>query len=168
MDTRKLILTGIISFGLFLAGYIIYLLIYVRQPESRVLPQVSPGPTFISEPSFSISPTRTPSNLPEKINASGVTVDNFYRDGQQIMTNNDVIIRDNSDFQFVYFAKGDYFLLSINNSPFEEVRKRSEQELLKILNITQVQACNLKIRVITPHYVNKESAYKDYPLSFCT
>ena len=158
---RKLISYGLIIFLIFLIVYLIYLVFFIKKPAEIKLPEQISVPTFI------LSPTLPQSSGTEKISASGISVDNFYGNAYEVMPNNDVIIRQNTDFQFVYFAKGDYFLLSINNSPFDDVRKKSEQELIKILNINQEEACKLKIRIYTPYRVNPDFAYKDYPLSFC-
>ncbi|HLD03780.1 MAG TPA: hypothetical protein VJC17_03330 [Candidatus Dojkabacteria bacterium] len=161
METRKLIVYGLIIFFLFIIVYLAYLIFISKNQEIPVKPQVTPISTFLP------SPTIFRANLPEKITASGISVDNFYRNAQEIMPNSDAIIKDNPDFHIVYYARGDYFLISVDNSPFEEVRKKAENEFLRILNIKEDDACKLKIRIITQYRVNPDFADNDYPLSFC-
>lgn len=161
METRKLVVYGFIIFVLFIIAYLTYLIFFNKSQDLPVEPQIN------SYPSYLPTPTIIRENLPEKITAAGVSVANFYKTADQVLPNRDVIIKDNNDLQFVYYSRGDYFLLSINNSPFEETRKKSEKELLDILKINESEACKLKIRIITPQWVNPDFADQDYPFSFC-
>ena len=161
METRKLIVWGLFTFLLFLIGYLIYLLIFKNVAKQSKIPQLTPFPSFIVSPTLSQETTR------EKIYVGKVVVNDFYKIAQKVMPNGDVILSDNSDFQLVYFGKSDYFQLSINDSPFEEVKSRSENELLRILNINKEDACSLKLRITTPFYANPDFAGKKYSLSFC-
>lgn len=158
---RKLIVYGLIVFLMFLITYLIYLVFFIKKPA-----EIKP-PEQISVPTFILSPTLPQSSSTEKISASGISVDNFYRNAFEVMQNNDVIIKRNSDFQLVYYSIGDYFHLSILNSPFEETKYHSERELLKILDINEREACQLHLRITTPLRVNPDESGHDYPLSFC-
>ena len=159
---RKLIIYGLIIFLLFLIFYLIYLISFNKKQEISNLPEITPLPTYL------ISPTLPQIKLLEKITAGGINVADFHSNAQEIMPNKDAIITRNRDFQLVYYARGDYFHLSILNSPFEEVRLKSEKELLKILDISQIEACQLHLTITTPLSVNPSESGQDYPLSFCT
>lgn len=158
---RKLIVFGLIVFFVFLILYLIFIIVFNKSDEIQNRPEDFPVPTFL------LSPTLSESIFGERIEVSGVKVDNFYRNAFEVMQNNDVIIKRNSDFQLVYYSIGDYFHLSILNSPFEVTKHQSERELLKILDINEREACQLHLRITTPLRVNPDESGHDYPLSFC-
>jgi len=79
----------------------------------------------------------------------------------------DALIVDKPTYQIVYLKKNDQFLISINKSPFEEIRKEAEEEFRKITQADQEILCKLNVEVTTPSFANPSLSGKIFPLSFC-
>lgn len=59
------------------------------------------------------------------------------------------------------------YLISILQSPFEEVRQIAETAFLEKLNIDKVAACKLKVNITTMRFANPDQAGQTFHLSFC-
>lgn len=59
------------------------------------------------------------------------------------------------------------FFISILTPNFGEGREKAEEDLLKMLEINQQEACQLKIYIATPVSINEELAGRTFRLSFC-
>jgi len=71
------------------------------------------------------------------------------------------------NYQIIYQKLDDTFMISINSSPFEDVRKEAEKHLLKLLQTKPEIACQLRVKIITPAFANPELAGQVFNLSFC-
>jgi uncharacterized protein YgiM (DUF1202 family) len=86
------------------------------------------------------------------------------------LSSNDYLIQSNDDYDIVFFdfgKKGRSFLISIKNADVEDTRKKAEANFLLKLNITEQQACQLKV---TESYKNPNDPYatvKNFEPSFC-
>jgi len=98
---------------------------------------------------------------------SDVNVKNFYNLDPKINERGDVTFVDRQNFQILYFANENEFLISILGSPFEENRQEAEKELLKQLEITEEKACQLKVIISTPSFANPDESGQNFNLSFC-
>jgi len=79
----------------------------------------------------------------------------------------DMLLINNPEYQIIYFAKEDQFLISIQKSPFEEWRQKAEEEFLQITKAEKRIACQLNVVVSTPQFANPEESGKIFPPSFC-
>lgn len=77
------------------------------------------------------------------------------------------LLVENPRYQIIYQKSNDTFLISINDSPFEKVRKEAEKAFLSLTNAPEKIACQLKVKVITPYFANPELAGQVFNLSFC-
>ena len=107
-------------------------------------------------------------------NGGSVSVYNFYDDPgtSDIGDDNYVLYNTNDDslslgYQIVYFSMDQSFVISLTESPWRDLRPQAEQAFLRALNISQSDACNLKVSVTIPYNVDPEYAGEDLGLSFC-
>jgi len=82
-------------------------------------------------------------------------------------TEGDMLLVNNSDYQIVYLKESDQFLLSINKTPFEQIRGDAEEEFRKITRADKETVCKLNVTVSTPSFANPSLGGKVFPLSFC-
>lgn len=107
-------------------------------------------------------------------NGGTVSVYNFYDDPgtSDIGSDNYVLYGTNDDslglgYQIVYLSLDQSFIISLTETPWREWRSQAEQAFLKALDISQSDACNLKVSVTIPYNVDSEYAGEDLGLSFC-
>lgn len=102
-----------------------------------------------------------------KIEISNVKVNNFYDDSKKINSSGDRLILEQSDFEAIYFPRGNQFLISVLTSPFYKTRLDAEKAFLEKLDISEKEACKLDVSITTPNFVNPNEAGIDFTLSFC-
>ncbi|OGG05683.1 hypothetical protein A3D05_01050 [Candidatus Gottesmanbacteria bacterium RIFCSPHIGHO2_02_FULL_40_24] len=162
METRKLIITGTILFLIFAVLYLFYLAFISGRPVSPTKKEkITPIPIFLLSPTI-VRPTAS-----RKISISGVTVNDFFQVSQRQLVNGDAIITDTEKFQTVYFARGNYFLITVKKEPFEIARLEAEADFLRIIGVDQINACRLEVAVNTVQFADPELAGQAFPLSFC-
>src|SRR3989344_2856364 len=128
MDTKKLIIFGLIFFLMTLVVYLFILLWKEPGTSVPVLPTVTPRNGLI-KPTLTIFPPQ------EKINIQDVEVNNFYSITKKVTADGIAVIFDNGQYQINYFGRGEYFQISVLQPPFEETREQVEYEFLTILGI---------------------------------
>lgn len=102
----------------------------------------------------------------DRIVSGGTEINNPYRNAE-VKSNGDAIVSNSTDYSIQYLSKFDEFLISIESSPFNVYRFLAEEELLETLDIDKKNACNLKVSITTPAFVNQEESGSVYKLSFC-
>jgi len=95
-----------------------------------------------------------------------VTVKNFYKNviGQEGDT---VLIENAKDYRLTYNMSQSSFWIFILNGPVTAVLNAAESDLLKILNISQQEACLLNITWSAAPAADAKLAGETFPLSFC-
>jgi hypothetical protein len=148
---------------------IILLLIIVSLNLSSGSPgnNLKPGVIPVN-PSSVPAVSRKPVVLPEKIEISGISVNNFNKDPKEIDSFGDVFITGGEEFDIIYFPNTKNFSINILSSPFRDMQLKAEEVFLKKLGITKEQACLLPVDVGTPFYANPDESGKQFPLSFCS
>ncbi len=103
---------------------------------------------------------------PDKIKISDVWVNNFLKEGKN---NKDLFISliRNEDYHIFYIPNKQSFTISITGRGFKDLRVKAEEEFLKILGVSQTEACRLNVHITTPSFANPNEAGKIYSLSFC-
>lgn len=99
-----------------------------------------------------IVPTSTPS-VPDPYEANGTKK---------------IFVETDSPFSITQDLATGAYLISIVQSPFEEVRLKAEAFFLEKLNIDKEAACKLKVNITTMRFANPNQAGQTFPLSFCT
>jgi len=128
-------------------------------PDEKPVSEGSPSPT--TSPSSIIKPKG------EKINVTGVSINNIYNSEIRTNTRGDTLFLENTDYKILFFSKEEQFLLSIIGSPFNKKREQAEQSFLQTLGIDKDSACKLNVVVNTPSFANPDESGKNYKLSFC-
>jgi len=76
-------------------------------------------------------------------------------------------VKDNAAYSILYVEFDQSFNVAILQEPLGEVRKRAEQELIKLLGVSQTDLCRLRYIVSTPNWVNEIYSGKNLGFSFC-
>ena len=131
----------------------------------------------VNKPSGIPTPTNTPINYPlpsgvkqdrsGKITIQGVEVNNFFSSSEKIDPQGDRELSQSNKYSIQYFPQFNSFLISLNASPFEEVRSEAEQDFIKKLGLDEKTACKLPVNIATSQKANPGFAGRNYPLSFC-
>ena len=103
----------------------------------------------------------------DEVEIQEVTMNNFLKESAHSPKLNLVVLEETNNHTIEYYSKWDYFLISIDNSPFFQKRILAEKAFLNKLEINKEEACRLDVRVATPRHINPEEAGKEYGLSFC-
>lgn len=119
-------------------------------------------------PGVEFFPTPTPVPITtKKITISGIKMNNFLSSPIKTNDHGDALFVKTKGYQLVYLRQYNKFLITILSSPFEENRKKGEENFLKKLGITKEEACKLNASISTPYFVNPQYSGIKYPLSFC-
>ena len=78
-----------------------------------------------------------------------------------------IFVENNAPFTITQDLATSAYLISIVQSPFEEVRQKAEVAFLEKLNIDKEAACKLKVNITTMRFANPNQAGQTFPLSFC-
>lgn len=101
-----------------------------------------------------------------QIPAGKIMVKNFTKEAVK-QGEDTLLLRQNENFSILYFKTDQSFLIVLNSEPLKQNGALAEQELLKFLNIYEIEACTLKVSLTVPAEVNNKIAGKNYGLSFC-
>ncbi|MEX2007513.1 MAG: hypothetical protein WD992_01955 [Candidatus Levyibacteriota bacterium] len=130
-------------------------------------------PRRTTDNTSSLSPTPIPApptiiNAQEKINVSGVEINDIT--ANPIIDNGagDVLFIQHPKYQVVYEEGFEVFIISILASPFEETRREAEDVFVEKLGITKQEACGLDVTIGSPSYAGVTGFDgKNRKLSFC-
>lgn len=71
------------------------------------------------------------------------------------------------DYSIVYFEDKTTFVITIYKQPLSDTRLVAERDLLKKLNLSEKEACNLNVDLGTIASVDENLSGKNFGLSFC-
>lgn len=74
----------------------------------------------------------------------------------------------NKSYEILYSSAIHQYDIIIYGIPFEPARQEAEAAFLKKLNSSPAQACQMKVIISTPAFVNPEESKQTYRLSFCS
>lgn len=159
---KKRIIYFLVSMFVVCIILLILLMILVRRPSTS-----EPVPVL---PAISLIPTEMipPVSWDGSLIISGIRMRDFTKIPQRILSNGHLLVTDTRTYQLFYYPESQAFLISILSSPFESVRRQAEEAFVGQLDISQQDACRLKVNVTTPSFANPQEAGKIYPLSFCS
>lgn len=103
-----------------------------------------------------------------KTGAGDVPVKDFYKSSVQVdPQRKDALVKRTQDYDIVYFAKDQSFLITLSRQPVKEARNQAELDLLETLGISKDEACKLKVSLKIPFDIDNNLAGKDFHLRFC-
>lgn len=82
-------------------------------------------------------------------------------------TETTLVVADADQYQIVYLPAEHSFEILIAAPPANMSRNQAENAFLKLLNVSQTDACKLPVVLKVPYAVDKELAGPEYGLSFC-
>ncbi len=72
-----------------------------------------------------------------------------------------------SEYQIIYQERGDIFIISLNATPFNDIRDKAEKRFLALTQASPTVVCKLNVKIVTPQWANPNFSYQTFPLSFC-
>ncbi|MEI7425407.1 MAG: hypothetical protein WCK16_00580 [Candidatus Moraniibacteriota bacterium] len=78
-----------------------------------------------------------------------------------------VNFKENANYSIDYYPQDQGFIIAILNTDIQLARDMAEKDLLTTLNISQADACKLKVSLGVPFDVNENASGINYRLSFC-
>ncbi len=142
------------------AGYFVFFRSTPTPPENQTIqnpPPPSGNTTAIATANYPKGDT-----LVLGTSQGGVTVRNFYKD--VVGTEGTLILfKDAAQFTLSYDPETSEFFIYVVTAPFDANRLKAEKEFLTLLNITENEACKLKVSATGARGVDA----KEYGLSFC-
>jgi hypothetical protein len=82
-------------------------------------------------------------------------------------TDTTLVIADTDQYQIIYLIREHTFQILISAPPANMSRNLAENALLKILGVSQDDACKLPVAIKIPYSVDQSLAGPEYGLSFC-
>lgn len=149
--------TGKNKINLFWAGLILILIIIISSYFSKF------SPPNIAK----YSPKNLLKKEPEKIEMSGVLINDFNKKTIQVGKLNEVLFVNENRFNITYYPLDEAFLIVVTSIPFETNRLAAEDIFLEELGIDKGSACKLKVFITTPRIYNPNEAGTNFGLSFC-
>lgn len=167
MKSQRKLLLLLLIVGILIALVILYAVYQTTQNTSQA-----------GTPRIGILPTRKVlENKPKYIKSqpTSFTIDEsqLVEKVEQILSephpidNHSPILFENARYKIVYFDDSGEFDIIILDSPFEEIKKEAEQMFLSVMHLSETEACNLHVFVVTPRFANPELVGQSFPLSFC-
>lgn len=74
---------------------------------------------------------------------------------------------ESAGFSMVYYAEGGSFAIDISGKPTAVYREKASRYLLSVLNISETEACQLRLYVGVSHATDPSLSGKNLGLSFC-
>ena len=149
---------------------ITFIFVAIRNNKKDSLDQLSlQGPEPIktySLPESKINLENIPDGT-EKLEVGDIQVDNFLEEAVEASDKKSYVIAERENYHLLYIPESSLFLISIFGSPFSSIRADAENDLLKTLNVSQEEACNMNVVITTPLWANPNEAGPNYKLSFC-
>jgi hypothetical protein len=128
------------------------------------------GTTGTLPPIATSTPFNPPSGTTLTIGTSegSVTVNNFYNGAPWISADHTAVLATTTDaYDITYDTKDSSFNIDIKETPFETIRPEAEAAFLRILGVSQSDACKLIVQVGTTFAVDPNYAGQNLGLSFC-
>lgn len=100
-------------------------------------------------------------------NEGEIKINDIYKNPTELLPNNDVVFKENKNYSLYYYPNDQSFTITILSKNLQTARDEAEKNFLKELNISEKDACKLKIFLGMPFFVNKQMSGKNFGLSFC-
>jgi len=171
------VIIGVVLLAL-VATFFLYRFLAPRPPVA-ISPHTSNGTTPPPQTTTPPPPTgtSTPPTGQARVNVRTkagdyIPVKDFYPSAAETIRDSKgeiaaVLIKKIDLYEIVFIPFDNSFLLSLKSRDAEAARTAAEHEFLGVLNISQEQACALRVTVAVDKDANIFLAGRDYHLSFC-
>lgn len=110
---------------------------------------------------------KTQEKITIETNEGTVQIDNIYKEGGELFKGG-ITFKESSDYYISFDEASQSFSIAIMNAEdLYGARARAEEEFVRVLGITNEQACELKVDLGVPYNVNPQLPADNYGLSFC-
>lgn len=167
---RRSYLTTIITASVIASFSLLSFIYFVNRKqnqEKNLSPLSSLEESASSAPSLSLEELKSNPKLKIHTEKGILEVNNVYRNSVRAFSDNWVTFAENDDYSLGFYSPDESFIITLNNEDVFTARKRAEKALIKILGITQEEACLLNIFLGVSFQVNEKYSGEDYGLSFC-
>lgn len=139
----------------------VFLVILTSQKNSIIQPD--------NEKNYFISKDSLPNKIDLNTTVGKISIQNPEKIAEETLGQKDFILRETQNYSILYsnYTEGPSFMISILGDNPENTKKIAESDFLKILEITQEQACSLNVVVNYP-FSEDERLQNTFPLSFCS
>jgi hypothetical protein len=169
MKLQKVLILGTGSF-LFLFFILFVLFFSGKQKPVSVFPTPTPASSTsqLVYPTISYQPSLAPYTPPssDRIRIKDVVMDNFYKNAKETV-GSDVLITQTPTYSIAFLGNFKTFVIRIEASPFLTYKITAENEFLRLLHVTESDACKLHVEVTTLQSINPDFAGIRHPLRFC-
>ena len=166
MSKKFYLITILITLAI--AAIIVSLFIYYKNKTQQNNATEVPKENAISYESLPIEELAKEPNLDIETSKGVVSINNVYKNPLEKLSNNGVSFADSADYYMAFYPQDSGFLITIKNSDVISAERKAEDSLLKQLEITKDQACQLKVSVTVPSSVSKKYSGGVYGFSFCS
>ena len=146
------------------------ILFFFGKKNGTSLPPLSSGGSLPVASSTGAKPFIHPTSTTFQIGTpqGSVTVDNFLNNPPQVSADQTAVtLVETSTYDIVYYTNGSSFNIGIIAPPVAQSIIDAQNELLKILGISQADACKLNVVVGAPASLDPNYAGKNLGLTFC-
>lgn len=170
-NKMKKVIIGIIVVAIVaLCVTFFFVLFPTAQPGTGI--QIAPSSTTATLlPVASSSPAQaypTGNTLPIGTSDGTVVVNNFYNAPIEVSQDHtSIVLAQVSDYTITYYAPDSGFNISISKMPLATIQPEAEAAFLKLLGISEADACKLNVKVGVPYGVDPDYAGENIPLTFC-
>lgn len=96
-----------------------------------------------------------------------VVTKNIYQSSLTTYPDNGVGFAHTGYYDMSYYPKDNGFIITLLDENVIKANQEAEQDFLKILGITEEQACKLKVTIGVPHNVNPKFAGQVFAFDYC-
>lgn len=148
MNKRRLLI--IILVAVFILGAVTVIAVLTKQAATTTAqPNIRGGKLLVDTPS------------------GRVVTNNIYTNALINYPENGVGFAKSRFYMMSYSPTTDNFTIAIIDPDIKVATTVAEADFLRLLNITQIQACQLNVSLSVPYDVNPAYAGKSFSLSFC-
>lgn len=118
----------------------------------------------------SIETSETAGKITLGTTSGGIEVNDFLSKNMGVVEGGDILLADNSEYFITFNRYSGRFWIGITSSVFEEYRVKAEENLLKILGLSERDACKLSVVIGAPFRSGGSEATiapDETGLSFC-
>ena len=164
---KKIILAVVILCTLLLSLYFFFSFSGPKKQPVPVGQNSVPVSAPVNVSSNYYVPTSADKNITIKTTAGDVTTNNIYQNALSQLSAGGVSFKNNNYYYIAYYPQDQGFLIVMQNSDIQTARQMAEDDFLQTLGITKAQACQLRVSLTVPSYIDKAAAGGNYGLSFC-
>ena len=110
---------------------------------------------------------RTNEKVGIQVGNQTIAVNDFFSHPVRVLDDQTLYIADQADYGITYWPDEKSFHVFVFTEPVTETSKKAEQQFLKLLGVTESEACILDPTISGPNSLDEFADDKAYSFSFC-